>query len=166
MIDSIFLSEIILNNPMDKKFVNEMSSERINTDNKRMLLEHTGREKIDSKAALSDHFEINALSDIHFSFTNIILYLTISFFIVILLNILTAKLEKLIYNNGPLTKHSLYDTLLEIVTSQINKFLSQIYLLLIYSLYIFLFLRCIIGKLLPLSFINLNYKSLRLYNKV
>jgi hypothetical protein len=48
---------------------------------------------------IRDLFNIDALGDIHFSFTNIILYLTISFFIIILLNILTTKLEKLIYNN-------------------------------------------------------------------
>ena len=76
-----------------------------------------------------DQFEIRnlfsvdtpLLGNINISLTNIVLYLTISFLIIVTLSSITNRSRKLVYNNWTLTKETLYDTVYGIVTSQINK---------------------------------------------
>jgi F-type H+-transporting ATPase subunit a len=101
-------------------------------------------------------FNAPILGNSNMSITNMILYLTISFFIIILFQIVTAKAEILIHNNWGLTKQSLYDTIHGIVTSQINKFSGQIYFPFIYSLFLFILVNNLIG-LVPYSFATTSH---------
>ena len=75
---------------------------------------------------------------------SVLLYLIISFAIIVLLTSMTNKSRKLVYSNWNLTKESLYDTIYGIVTSQINKYYSQIYFPFIYTLFIFILINNII----------------------
>jgi F-type H+-transporting ATPase subunit a len=107
---------------------------------------------------IRDLISINAplLGNLYISLTNIVLYLSISFIIIILLSSITNKSRKLVYNNWTLTKESLYDTIYGIVTSQINKYNGQIYFPFIYTLFLFILINNLIG-LVPYSFATTSH---------
>jgi F-type H+-transporting ATPase subunit a len=107
---------------------------------------------------IRDLISINApiLGNLYLSLTNILLYLIISFTIIILLSSMTNNSRKLIHNNWNLTKESLYDTIFGIVTSQINKYSGQIYFPFIYTLFIFILINNLIG-LVPYSFATTSH---------
>jgi F-type H+-transporting ATPase subunit a len=110
-----------------------------------------------------DQFEIRdlisisapILGNLHLSLTNILLYLIISFTIIVLLSSMTNS-KKLVYNNWNLTKESLYDTIYGIVTSQINKNTGQIYFPFMYTLFIFILINNLMG-LVPYSFATTSH---------
>ena len=107
---------------------------------------------------IRDLISINAplLGNLYISLTNIVLYLIISFFIIVTLSSITNKHRKLVYNNWTLTKESLYDTIHGIVTSQINKYNGQVYFPFIYTLFIFILINNLIG-LVPYSFATTSH---------
>ena len=107
---------------------------------------------------IRDLISINApiLGNLYLSLTNILLYLIISFTIIILLSTMTNNSRKLIHNNWNLTKESLYDTIHGIVTSQINKYSGQVYFPFIYTLFIFILINNLIG-LVPYSFATTSH---------
>ena len=78
------------------------------------------------------------LFNTHLSFNNMLEYLIKSFLIIILLNIMTIKINKVLYKYWVLTKEVLYDTIKSMVISQINKSEGQIYFPYIYALFMFI----------------------------
>jgi F-type H+-transporting ATPase subunit a len=107
---------------------------------------------------IRDLISINApiLGNLYISLTNILLYLLISFTIIVLLTSMTNNNRKLVYTNWNLTKESLYDTVYSIVTSQINKYAGQAYFPFIYTLFIFILVNNLIG-LVPYSFATTSH---------
>ena len=96
------------------------------------------------------------LFNTHLSFNNMIEYLLKSFLIIILLNIMTTKINKILYKYWVLTKEVLYDTMKNIVISQINKNEGQIYFPYIYALFMFILINNLIG-LIPYSFATTSH---------
>lgn len=96
------------------------------------------------------------LFNIHLSFNNMIEYLLKSFLIIILLNIMTTKINKILYKYWVLTKEVLYDTMKSIVINQINKSEGQIYFPYIYALFMFILINNLIG-LIPYSFATTSH---------
>ena len=96
------------------------------------------------------------LFNIHLSFNNMIEYLLKSFLIIILLNIMTTKINKILYKYWVLTKEVLYDTMKSIVINQINKSEGQIYFPYIYALFMFVLINNLIG-LIPYSFATTSH---------
>lgn len=107
---------------------------------------------------IRDLISINApiLGNLSISLTNILLYLIISFSIIVLLSSITNNTRKLVYTNWNLSKESLYDTLYGIVISQINRYSGQIYFPFIYTLFIFILINNLIG-LVPYSFATTSH---------
>ena len=107
---------------------------------------------------IRDLISINApiLGNLYISLTNILLYLIISFILIVLLTSINNRSKKLVYTNWNLTKESLYDTIYGIVTSQINKHSGQIYFPFIYTLFIFILVNNLMG-LVPYSFATTSH---------
>ena len=111
-----------------------------------------------------DQFEIrnlislNApiLGDFNLSLTNIGLYLTISGFIILSLNVLTNNYNKIVSNGWSISQESLYATIHSIVTNQINPIKGQIYFPFIYTLFIFILINNLIG-MVPYSFASTSH---------
>ena len=100
--------------------------------------------------------DIPVLFNTHLSFNNMIEYLIKTFLIIILLNIMTTKVNKVLYKYWVLTKEVLYDTMKSIVISQINKNEGQIYFPYIYALFMFILINNLIG-LIPYSFATTSH---------
>jgi len=102
---------------------------------------------------IRDLILINAplLGNLNLSLTNIVLYLVISFILIVILSSIVNQTRQLIFNNWTLTKETLYDTIRGMVTSQINKYNGQVYFPFIYTLFIFILINNLIG-LVPYSF--------------
>lgn len=100
-----------------------------------------------------DQFEIrNFISldaplfgNIHLSLTNIGLYLTISAFLVLIVNLLAQNYNKVISNNWSISQETLYATIHSIVINQINSLNGQIYFPFVYTLFIFILVNNLIG---------------------
>jgi F-type H+-transporting ATPase subunit a len=111
-----------------------------------------------------DQFEIRdllsldtgILGNYHLSITNIGLYLTIGVFLILALNILSTNYNKLVSNNWSISQESLYATIHNIVTNQINPTKGQIYFPFIYTLFIFILLNNLIG-MVPYSFASTSH---------
>jgi len=111
-----------------------------------------------------DQFEIrnllslNApiLGDFNLSLTNIGLYLTISGFIILSLNVLTSNYNKIVSNGWSISQESLYATIHSIVTNQINPTKGQIYFPFMYTLFIFILINNLIG-MVPYSFASTSH---------
>lgn len=111
-----------------------------------------------------DQFEIrnlisiNApiLGDLNLSLTNIGLYLTISAFLILSLNVFTTNYNKIVSNSWSISQESLYATLHSIVTNQINPTKGQIYFPFIYTLFIFILINNLIG-MVPYSFASTSH---------
>jgi F-type H+-transporting ATPase subunit a len=102
---------------------------------------------------IRDYITIDApiLGNAHISLTNIALYITISFFLLVILLGITNKLPKFIYSSWVLFKETIYDTICNVVVNQISKYNGQLYLPFIFSLFIFILINNLIG-LIPYSF--------------
>ena len=111
-----------------------------------------------------DQFEIrNFISldaplfgNIHLSLTNIGLYLTISAFLVLIVNLLAQNYNKVISNNWSISQETLYATIHSIVINQINSKNGQIYFPFVYTLFIFILVNNLIG-LIPYSFASTSH---------
>ena len=111
-----------------------------------------------------DQFEIRdlisldapLLANIHFSITNIGLYLTIGGFLVLAINLLATNYNKLVSNNWSIGQESLYATIHSIVVNQINARKGQIYFPFIFALFIFILLNNLIG-MVPYSFASTSH---------
>jgi F-type H+-transporting ATPase subunit a len=111
-----------------------------------------------------DQFEIRdllsldapILGNLHFSITNIGLFLTIGAFFIFVLNILSTNFNKLVGNNWSISQESLYATIHSIVTNQINPKSGQVYFPFIYTLFIFILINNLIG-MVPYSFASTSH---------
>jgi F-type H+-transporting ATPase subunit a len=95
--------------------------------------------------------DISLLGNIHFSLTNIGLYLLISVFIILSYSLLASNNNKIIPNNWSISQETLYSTVYSIVINQINANKGQIYFPFIYALFIFILVNNLIG-MVPYSF--------------
>ena len=96
------------------------------------------------------------LSSLHFSITNIGLYLTIGFLFILGLSLLSTNYNKLVSNNWSIGQESLYATIHSIVINQINSKSGQIYFPFIYTLFIFILVNNLIG-MVPYSFASTSH---------
>ena len=111
-----------------------------------------------------DQFEIRnllsldapILANLHISFTNIGLYLTIAASIVLTLNLLASNYNKVIANNWSISQESIYATIHSIVINQINANKGQIYFPFIYALFTFILINNLIG-MVPYSFASTSH---------
>jgi F-type H+-transporting ATPase subunit a len=111
-----------------------------------------------------DQFEIRDLLSIetgifgnyHISITNIGLYLVIGAILIITLNLLSTNFNKLVSNNWSISQESLYATIHNIVTGQINSTSGQVYFPFIYTLFIFILINNLIG-MVPYSFASTSH---------
>lgn len=109
---------------------------------------------------IRDILNIEVLSgNIHLSLTNIGLYLLIGFAIVLLLSVLTTNYNKLVSNNWSIAQESLYVTIHNIVTNQINAKNGQIYFPFIYALFVFILINNLLG-MVPYSFASTGHFAL------
>ena len=109
---------------------------------------------------IRDILNIEVLSgNIHLSLTNIGLYLLIGYIITLLLTVLTINYNKLVSNNWSIAQESLYVTVHNIVTNQINAKNGQIYFPFIYALFVFILINNLIG-MVPYSFASTGHFAL------
>jgi F-type H+-transporting ATPase subunit a len=100
---------------------------------------------------IKDILSLDFLENLHFSITNIGLYLIIGAFFVLALSLLSTNYNRLVSNNWSISQESLYATIHSIVTNQINPKNGQIYFPFIYTLFIFILINNLIG-MIPYSF--------------
>jgi F-type H+-transporting ATPase subunit a len=113
---------------------------------------------------IRDLISINApiLYNISFSFTNILIYLIIAYYITIInLNLLTNT-SKVVYNSWNLVKETLYDTIFGIVQGQIDAKKGQIFFPFMYTLFTFILINNLIG-LVPYSFAATSHFALTFF---
>jgi F-type H+-transporting ATPase subunit a len=113
---------------------------------------------------IRDLISINApiLYNINFSFTNILIYLAIAYYISIVnLNLLTNT-SKVVYNSWTLVKETLYDTIFGIVQGQIDAKKGQIFFPFMYTLFTFILINNLIG-LVPYSFAATSHFALTFF---
>ena len=110
-----------------------------------------------------DQFEIrNILSleilggSLHLSLTNIGFYLTVGSLIILIMSITATNYKKLVSNNWSIAQESLYVTIHNIVTNQINPKNGQIYFPFMYTLFIFILINNLIG-MVPYSFASTSH---------
>lgn len=111
-----------------------------------------------------DQFEIRDLisldapvfGNLHFSITNIGLYLTIAGLFILAINLLSTNYNKLVSNNWSISQESLYATIHSIVTNQINGKSGQMYFPFIYTLFIVILVNNLVG-MVPYSFASTSH---------
>jgi len=91
------------------------------------------------------------LNNLQISLTNIGLYLTISTFIVFMMNTLSTNYDRATPNGWSLSQESIYSTVYSIVVNQINANKGQMFFPLIFSLFIYILINNLIG-MVPYSF--------------
>jgi F-type H+-transporting ATPase subunit a len=96
------------------------------------------------------------LANLHLSLTNIGMYLTISTFIILSLNLLGNNYNKIVSNRWSISQESIYATIHSIVTNQINSNKGQVYFPFIYTLFIFILINNLIG-MIPYSFASTSH---------
>ncbi|CAL5875326.1 unnamed protein product (mitochondrion) [Penicillium psychrofluorescens] len=101
-------------------------------------------------------FNANLLGNLHLSLTNIGLYLTISFFIILTYSLLSTNNNKIIPNNWSISQESIYATVHGIVVNQINSNKGQMFFPLMYVLFVFILINNLIG-LVPYSFASTSH---------
>lgn len=132
-----------------------------------------------------DQFEIRnllsidlpVLGNLQFSLTNIGLYLIIGTIFIILLGLLSTNYNKLVGDNWSLGIETIYDTVLSVVTNQINARSGQAYFPFIFGLFVFILINNLIGlvnrclSFFIIKFIFVSYgrfaqNLIRLYSSV
>lgn len=111
-----------------------------------------------------DQFEIKDLItldaplflNMHFSITNIGLYLLIGTYIILIMVFLASNINRIIFNKWSLNQEVIYDTIYSIVINQINRNKGQMYFPLIYSLFLFILINNLIG-MIPYSFASTSH---------
>ncbi len=113
-----------------------------------------------------DQFEIRDIlnleilgGNIHFSLTNIGFYLTIGAMITLILSLVATNYNKLVSNNWSIAQESLYVTIHNIVTNQINAGNGQVYFPFMYTLFVFILINNLIG-MVPYSFASTGHFAL------
>ena len=96
------------------------------------------------------------LGNLHISITNIGFYLTIGALFLLITNLLSTNYNKLVSDNWSISQESLYTTILQIVTNQINPKNGQAYFPFLYTLFIFILINNLIG-LVPYSFATTSH---------
>ena len=109
-----------------------------------------------SQFEIRDLLSLDVLGNIHFSVTNIGLYLTIGAFFLLVINLLSTNYNKLVSNKWSVSQESLYATIHSIVTNQINAQKGQVYFPFIYTLFIFILINNLIG-MVPYSFASTSH---------
>lgn len=89
--------------------------------------------------------DLQILSDLHLSVTNIGLYLSFAAFVVFALGLLSSNYNRLVPNNWSIAQETIYDTVYSIVVNQINARNGQIYFPFIFVLFIFILINNLIG---------------------
>jgi len=106
-----------------------------------------------------DQFEIRnllsldapILGNLSISITNIGLYLMISGYLILVLNLLSTNNDRVVSNAWSVFQETIYATVHGIVTSQINSKGGQLYFPLMYTLFVFILINNLIG-MVPYSF--------------
>ena len=96
------------------------------------------------------------LANLHFSITNIGLYLTIAAFLTLALNILAFNYNKVVANNWFISIESIYATVHSIVLNQINAKNGQVYFPFIFALFLYILINNLIG-MVPYSFASTSH---------
>ena len=110
-----------------------------------------------------DQFDINKyisiciylLGNLEISITNIGLYLSLAFFIILMFNIL-PNYKVVVTNKWSLSLEFIYDSIHSIVRNQINTITGQKYFPFIFSLFLFILISNLIG-MLPYSFASTSH---------
>lgn len=100
--------------------------------------------------------DVPLLENLHFSMTNIALYLTITSIIMFNLHLIIENNNKLAFNNWSFTQESFYQTINSIVKGQINNKNGQIYFPFMYVLFIFILINNLLG-MIPYSFASTSH---------
>jgi F-type H+-transporting ATPase subunit a len=100
--------------------------------------------------------DMPVLFNLHLSLNNMVEYLLKTFLIIILINIMTNKVNKILYKYWIFIKEVFYDTIKSVVIDQINKNVGQIYFPFIYALFMFILINNLIG-LIPYSFATTSH---------
>ena len=113
-----------------------------------------------------DQFEIRDIlnleilgGSLNLSLTNIGFYLITGALIIIIISLSATNYNKLVSNNWSIAQESLYVTIHNIVTNQINPRNGQIYFPFIYTLFIFILINNLIG-MIPYSFASTGHFAL------
>ena len=113
-----------------------------------------------------DQFEVRDIlnlevlgGNLHLSITNIGFYLTLGAIITIVLSLVATNNNKLVSNNWSIAQESLYVTIHNIVTGQINPKNGQVYFPFIYTLFVFVLINNLIG-MIPYSFASTGHFAL------
>ena len=102
------------------------------------------------------------LGNINISLSNIGLYLSLSIFIIVCINVLATKHNKVIAHGWSVSIESLYATVHSIVINQINDNKGQSYFFFIFSLFILILVSNLIG-MVPYSFVSTSLFILTFY---
>lgn len=95
--------------------------------------------------------DIPVLGYLHFSITNIGLYLMLGLVFIITISLTSTNFNKIVSNKWSTSQESLYQTILNIVKNQINATKGQVYFPFIYTLFVFVLINNLIG-MVPYSF--------------
>ena len=113
-----------------------------------------------------DQFEVRDIlnlevlgGNLHLSITNIGFYLTLGALIILILSLVATNQNKLVSNNWSIAQESLYVTIHNIVTGQINAKGGQVYFPFIYTLFVFILMNNLIG-MIPYSFASTGHFAL------
>nr|YP_009449481.1 ATP synthase F0 subunit a [Hirsutella vermicola]AQT19628.1 ATP synthase F0 subunit a [Hirsutella vermicola] len=113
-----------------------------------------------------DQFEVRDIlnlevlgGNLHLSLTNIGFYLIIGGLITLIVSLIATNYNKLVSNNWSIAQESLYVTIHNIVTNQINAKNGQIYFPFIYTLFVFILINNLIG-MVPYSFASTGHFAL------
>ncbi len=96
------------------------------------------------------------LASIHFSITNIGLYLSIAALMTLALNNIAVNYNKVVANKWSISEESMYATVHSIVLNQIDDKKGQVYFPFIFALFIFILINNLIG-MVPNSFASTSH---------
>ena len=158
------------NSPLDQDNIRNLSGSGFKVYSLDNPLDQVKINNMFSYISPLDQFEIRNLlsldapifANLHFSLTNIRLYLTLSAFIALMLNFLATNYNKVISNRWSISQESIYATLNSIVINQINANKGQMYFPFMYVLFLFILVNNLIG-MVPYSFASTSHFSLSFF---